>query len=230
MRNGLSYEEAGKLGAEKTKLVIAEQKKQRIKQYEGDPTLCGFCGQSQDYKRRHNKFCNQSCAASFNNKGKDRHSRYEKIKIPRRNKSSVVKWIKVSKEKYCGGCSVQYFGSGKKYCSLKCSQETRKSIYRWAIKQKIERGEKVAFGQIRKYLLEKYRSACQRCGWSEINKTSGTVPVDVEHIDGNSENNDLLNLTLLCPNCHSLTSTYKGMNKGKGRYSRRVRYNAGLSF
>ena len=39
-----------------------------------------------------------------------------------------------------------------------------------------------------------------------------------QHIDGNSKNNKEENLTLLCPNCHSLTKTYKGANRGNGRY------------
>ena len=37
-------------------------------------------------------------------------------------------------------------------------------------------------------------------------------------------NNKEENLTLLCPNCHSLTPTAKGANKGNGRYYRRLRY------
>ncbi len=32
------------------------------------------------------------------------------------------------------------------------------------------------------------------------------------------------NLTLLCPNCHSLTKTYKGANKGGGRTYRKKYY------
>ena len=35
----------------------------------------------------------------------------------------------------------------------------------------------------------------------------------VNHKDRNPTNNSLDNLKLLCPNCHSLTSTYKGANK-----------------
>jgi len=30
----------------------------------------------------------------------------------------------------------------------------------------------------------------------------------VNHIDGNKENNHLSNVRILCPNCHSLTPTY----------------------
>ena len=29
--------------------------------------------------------------------------------------------------------------------------------------------------------------------------------------------------SLLCPNCHSLTSTYKGANKGNGRVGRHLK-------
>jgi len=35
------------------------------------------------------------------------------------------------------------------------------------------------------------------------------IPLELEHKDGNHENNNLDNLLLLCPNCHSLTSTYR---------------------
>lgn len=41
--------------------------------------------------------------------------------------------------------------------------------------------------------------------------------VEVEHIDGDWENNSLTNLTLLCPNCHALTPTFRGLNRGRGR-------------
>lgn len=40
-------------------------------------------------------------------------------------------------------------------------------------------------------------------------------------IDGNYKNNREENLILLCPNCHSLTSTYKGANMNYGRKQRR---------
>jgi predicted HNH restriction endonuclease len=45
----------------------------------------------------------------------------------------------------------------------------------------------------------------------------------LEHIDGNAYNNSESNLSLLCPNCHSQTPTYKAKNKGNGRVERRER-------
>jgi len=73
---------------------------------------------------------------------------------------------------------------------------------------------------IRKFLFEKYDSKCSNCGWSELNKYSNTIPLQLEHIDGNSKNCSESNLDLLCPNCHSLTSTYMGLNRGNGRKHR----------
>lgn len=58
-------------------------------------------------------------------------------------------------------------------------------------------------------------------------------PIDVEldHIDGDSQNNMPSNLRLLCPNCHGLTDTFMAKNRGKStRAYRRQRYADGKSF
>jgi len=76
-------------------------------------------------------------------------------------------------------------------------------------------------GHIIRFIWNKYGNKCARCGWCEKNIYSGRVFLEIDHIDGNSENNNELNLILLCPNCHSLTSNYKNLNFGKGRLWRR---------
>ena len=63
---------------------------------------------------------------------------------------------------------------------------------------------------------------CSKCGWGERNPYTGMLPLEIEHIDGNYLNNDESNLLILCPNGHSLTSTYKGANIGKGRKNRKI--------
>ena len=83
---------------------------------------------------------------------------------------------------------------------------------------------------LKRFLIENYGDKCMECGWCEINKVTGKVPIELEHIDGNSENNSLENLKLLCPNCHSLTPTYKALNSGNGRYKRMERYKEGKSY
>jgi 5-methylcytosine-specific restriction endonuclease McrA len=73
-------------------------------------------------------------------------------------------------------------------------------------------------------LLIKYSSQCSRCGWCKVNPVIGHSPLEIDHIDGDSENNSENNLVLLCPNCHSLTPTYKNLNKGHGRSWRTEKY------
>lgn len=43
---------------------------------------------------------------------------------------------------------------------------------------------------------------CEKCGITEWQGKE--VPIELDHIDGNKYNNELLNLQILCPNCHSL--------------------------
>lgn len=77
---------------------------------------------------------------------------------------------------------------------------------------------------IKRYLISKFGEKCMECEWNLINPFSGKIPIELEHIDGNSENNTIENVKLLCPNCHSLTKTFRSLNKGNGRYNRRERY------
>ena len=83
------------------------------------------------------------------------------------------------------------------------------------------KGEYQISRHIIRYLYEKYNNKCSKCGWNEINQYTRKIPLEVEHIDGNYKNNKEENLTLLCPNCHSLTPTYKGANRGNGRKERK---------
>jgi 5-methylcytosine-specific restriction endonuclease McrA len=55
---------------------------------------------------------------------------------------------------------------------------------------------------------------CENCGWAEMS-VDGRVPLELDHINGNSKDNRLENLRVLCPNCHSLQSTHRGRNMKK---------------
>ncbi len=83
---------------------------------------------------------------------------------------------------------------------------------------------------VKRYIFNKYDSKCDNCGWGERNPHTKNIPLEIDHIDGNYENTKEENLILLCPNCHSLTKTYKGGNKGNGRFNRMIRYHSGKSY
>lgn len=57
------------------------------------------------------------------------------------------------------------------------------------------------------------KEICNKCG---IDSWLGEkLSLHLDHINGISSDNRVENLRLLCPNCHSLTPTYSGRNKGK---------------
>lgn len=55
---------------------------------------------------------------------------------------------------------------------------------------------------------------CELCGQDE-NWFGSKLTFELDHIDGNRNNNELGNLRILCPNCHSTTPTWRGRNKGR---------------
>lgn len=127
---------------------------------------------------------------------------------------------KVRKTSCCKHCGGSFVGRGKKFCSQKCMGEFR--IHQNF--QLIESGE-TNFGDrvYKRYLINKFGDKCMKCGWGEKNPTTDKVPTELNHIDGNPENNLLSNLEIVCPNCHSLTPNYRALNTGNGRKNRRKR-------
>jgi 5-methylcytosine-specific restriction endonuclease McrA len=61
---------------------------------------------------------------------------------------------------------------------------------------------------IKENVLEHKCNNCSKKTW--LNKP---IPIELHHKDGNSLNNKLSNLELLCPNCHALTDNYRAKNK-----------------
>lgn len=146
------------------------------------------------------RFCSQSCSAKYNNK----------------------KRKKINKCQFCG----QDILTKSRYCGNHCHTLD----YQNKVFKKIEEGDCFLYeGQYKKYLIHKYGNQCMECGWNKIHPTTGKVPIQLEHINGNSEDNSLNNLKLLCPNCHSLTLTFGALNKGNGCEKRRIKRQAGVA-
>jgi 5-methylcytosine-specific restriction endonuclease McrA len=118
------------------------------------------------------------------------------------------------------GKTVTKANTAGKYCSNVCQQKHIRDA-------KVETKEASA-RTMKRYLIETDGYLCSECGITEWN--SKPIMLELEHKNGNSGDNSRENVCLLCPNCHSQTSTYKNKNKGNGRHARRSRYAAGLSY
>ncbi len=197
MKRKLSKAEAGKLGANKSRITAANQKKDRIARYLLSPVHCKECNTVLDYNSRRKSFCGHSCSAKYNNK----------------KKRIIVTWS-------CKACNKEHNTLNykvKQYCNQTC----KSNADRQATFQKLLDGKLVWRDMIRNALIWKFGRTCSGCGQSEWQ--GHPIPIEVDHIDGNAGNNKYENLRLLCPNCHGITVTWKGKNKGNGRAARGLR-------
>jgi hypothetical protein len=73
---------------------------------------------------------------------------------------------------------------------------------------------------LRKYILNNniFDYKCNKCGIKDWNGRN--ITLEIEHKDGNKWNNKKDNLELLCPNCHSQTSTFR--KKGNNTYKKQI--------
>lgn len=184
--------ETTKLGSIASGKVWKEKRRQNIIKYNKFPKTCLLCNTSIDYDRRVNEFCSHSCSAKHNNE--------------KNRKTPIL---------YCRNCDNQLNCDQKISCSKKCKYE----YWLKNTKKLLDENKIKTNGTIRKYLIEVYGRHCFVCKkkvW--MNKP---IPIDVDHIDGHSENNIKTNVRLICLNCHGQTSTYKQLNKGNGREFRR---------
>lgn len=198
----MNKSEAGRLGRVKSKIIHEKHYQDRVEAYNLSPKCCRECNVAIPYKKRLNDFCSQSCSAICNNRGNRRHGN------------------PIEYTGNCAGCGVET-SKKKQYCSKACRH---KKVYKDFIGSWLS-GEETGVTcngmatshHIHKWIRENRGDKCEECGWARVNPKTGSIPLNLEHSDGNSQNNRPENLKLLCPNCHSLTPTYGSLNKGKGR-------------
>ena len=123
---------------------------------------------------------------------------------------------------HCQQCGKEHTWSKNsfgKYCSNACQGIAR---HQAKVKSWLEEGNNPSVRTMRTH-LHSIQDSCWECGIKEW--MGKPITLELEHSDGDGYNNNITNLKLLCPNCHSQTSTYKNRNKGNGRLERRLRAN-----
>ena len=159
---------------------------------------CAYCGKDAHFQLKNGKWC---CSDSYNKCPSIRHKNSLGLK-------------KAYKENRCGICNLSEESLKRvKEGQIKGLTKIRKSLVEKAFKK----GSGVCRSALAKYMVKdlgiEYK--CVRCGLSSW--LGKEIHLQLHHKDGDGYNNEISNLELLCPNCHSQTENYTGKNKNTGK-------------
>ena len=201
---------------------------------------CTYCGkavekEANQLKHYRNPFCNASCSAKYNNSAKPKRQKEGEFRECLNCKKEIyISKADIEKTKL----GIRNVKSNGKYCSNQCQGD-----HVWKIKKKavlkygIEILDLVSNASqdriLKQIIIEEFGKgksgrACWHCGWEKENpftKKGGigskrnsrfisNIPTQMNHIDGNPNNQSIENLEIVCPNCHALGPYYGSRGKG----------------
>ena len=183
--------------------------------------ICENCSLDHNGNYGSGRFCSEKCARGFASKEKR-----EEINIKISKTLGGPNHIYIPKEQFCLYCGNKLKGNQKKFCSNTCSVEYKYliNINKWLLDVFDFSYSIKCPSFIRRYLWEQHDGGCSRCGWKEVNPLLKRPMLEVEHIDGDCLNHSYKNVVLLCPNCHTLTSTYRALNRGNPKRNKNITY------
>lgn len=157
---------------------------------------CLICNKEIDGSYGSGRFCARKCANSFSTKEKrEQINRIVSTKLKgrkssrKRNEEELRQWLKVINTKES---KIKSGVTRKKNTILKILQEDFDSL---------------SISRRRKRILLEQNQECFNC---KISMWMGhKLVLEIDHIDGNKSNNARSNLVALCPNCHSITPTWR---------------------
>jgi len=173
---------------------------------------CNHCGEYGS-----GRFCSSKCARGFSTKSKRKEisaktsralqGRNTKLESEGKRKPHVCKWCNKA---FAKGVSL---GAHIIRCKKNPDATTREILREEKLLEQLSLPwESIPNMRLKRLKVLKEQSGkCNKCGLSEWQ--GETLILELEHKDGNNKNNTRDNLEFLCPNCHSLTSTWRGRNK-----------------
>jgi len=180
---------------------------------------CQYCNKELT-KRYQLSFCGSSCAAKHNNRNKankkvTKHAELiQKLIEVQTPISDILKQVNISRctfkrlyPDYKGLQGAQKTLRHKQYANEIFSMIDESGVI---LTDNLPQNHKFWF---KKYLISKQGAKCSQCGWGKAHPITGNVMIELDHIDGNPHNNKIDNVRLLCPNCHSLTPTFRNVKR-----------------
>lgn len=140
-------------------------------------------------------------------------------------KNEILQWIEenqskafICKQLFCKQETLNNYlkKMGIEYKGNQAGKGIAKSNNRYmTLVDYLTNSEDIQSNKIRlKLLKEGYKEyKCENCGLTEW--MGQPIPLELHHKDGNHHNNTIDNYSLLCPNCHALTDSYRGKNSRK---------------
>lgn len=140
-------------------------------------------------------------------------------------KEDILRWIKEERPKsyMCRelGCKQDTLNSYLKKMGIEyAGQQAKKGQYKGGneyipASYYIENNFPIPSHRLKEKIIRDglKQDCCEKCGVSEWMGVK--LPLELHHKDGNHFNNQLENLEILCPNCHSIQEGNSGANIGK---------------
>jgi RNA polymerase subunit RPABC4/transcription elongation factor Spt4 len=154
-------------------------------------------------------------------RGREARNEYQR----RYRRAHGVKERVVRPRRACPVCGESVRLQNRRFCSWICWERDRYELWiaRWISGEfsphHQDRGH--VHPNIKRWWIEQHGEQCRACGWAIRHPTTGKVPLEWNHIDGDCSNNCFGNLELLCPNCHALTENHGSLNYGKSKRRRK---------
>lgn len=101
----------------------------------------------------------------------------------------------------------------KKLGKVEHNMEKRQKARKKPLEEILTLDSSYQSSKLRQRLLDEsiFEYVCSFCGLSEW--LGDKIPLELDHINGRHSDNRIENLRLLCPNCHTLTPTYRGKKR-----------------
>lgn len=159
--------------------------------------ICEYCLQDNSKTYGSGRFCSKKCASAFSTKAKRREineavSRKLTGRVstaPTRTPEQLAKWSAVINTPEMKKRAGEALSRNSKIRILNAQFDALSPI------------------QKRKRVILEQKNTCISCGLNEW--LGKPITLELEHIDGNTRNNDRDNIKALCPNCHAQTPTWR---------------------